>query len=333
MSTLRDIAEFAGVSISTASMAVRDHHAISIGTKRRVWKAQEKFGYRTNLKPRQIFRENGKDPNDVVTVAFLLIDREFSDPAYSQTFHGISQRVAQRDWRCIYLHTTLEELRKGILPSAIRNREVNGLIVTGLYDEDTHKYLSRQGIPLVVYGNYQLGEEPWSACEADIAQGMRLLVRRMKASGYRRFGLLTRDGSTAYERTMRSCYLEEMAEEGCIDTGIGLVSEHSGMKDTCRDMLSSDNRPDVLILVSCTFAQDVYEVCEELALRIPDDLGVIAFGKGLHILTPTLASVQIDPVDCGVRCLEKLAGLIEEPAATPTRESFPMRFVSGGSIK
>ncbi len=334
MSTLREIAEFAGVSVSTASMAVRDHHAISIDTKRRVWEAQEKLGYRPHLQmSRRVVRQPEKAPTRSVTIAYLLVDREFDDPAYSQGFQGIAQRVAQNDWRCLYLNTTLADLQAGILPSAIRHREVDGIIVGGLYDEVAHKVLSQCGIPLVVQGNYQLGEEPWAACEVDLAQGMRLLVRRLESFGHRRFGLLIRDGETEYEHSLRQWYLQEMAKPGRADAGVRLISENGSISGALTDQLAPGNRPDALILASATFGEATYEACEDLGISLPEDLSVAAFGAGLHILKPTLASVQYDNKDYGLRSMEKLAGLIEDPETTPTRECYPMRFVSGGSME
>lgn len=330
--TLKQIAEHAGVSVSTASMAVRDHHAVSIETKRRVWEAQEKFGYRASLRPKQAGRGVSASPNDVPFVAFVLIDREFDDPAYSRGFQGVANRISARDWRSTCFSMSLADLHEKKFPSLFRNREVHGIIVSGEYDELAHRNLSELEIPVVALGNYQLGELPWSACEVDLAQGVRTVVRRLSELGHERFGLLLRSSGTEYQSKLQHWFEREVAQEKRANAGVAIEATEGSVRNSLLGFLRSPERPSVLIFESDTMAEEVYDTCAELKLDIPKDISLVTVGDGRHILRPSLASVQVQSQDYGASALEKLARMIDNPDQTPTRELFPMRFVPGGSI-
>lgn len=332
MATLKEIADSVGISVSTASMAVRDHRSISIETKRKVWEAQEKLGYKLHLKPRQSSRRQNETEEDTKNIAFLLVDREFDDPAYSRTFQGVAKGVSMRDWRSIFVSATLQEMRAGEFPSAIKNREVDGIIVTGLYDEVAHEKLSSLGIPMITLGNYRLGDEPWAACELDLACGMRLLMGRLGEQNHRRFGLLLRNGKTEYEQQLRQCYLREISVRNYENVEIGMECENGSLRNAIRHVLDSPVRPTALILASDTFSEEVYDVCDTLKLKIPADISIAGFGDGRHIVRPSLATIQTQGQDLGMAALEKLARNIENPDIFPTRELFPMSLVPGGSM-
>ncbi|MFV0414859.1 MAG: LacI family DNA-binding transcriptional regulator, partial [Chthoniobacterales bacterium] len=290
--TLKQIAEHAGVSVSTSSMAVRDHHAISIETKRRVWEVQERLGYRPDLRPKQARRRGGSTGTKISSIAFLLVDREFDDPAYSRSFQGVANRIALRDWRSTYVSTSLADIHQKNFPSPLRNREVQGIIVSGDYDELAHRNLCNLEIPLVTMGNYQLGEIPWAACEIDLAQGMRTVVRRLSALGHMRFGLLLRSAVTEYQLKLQHWFKREVALEKRENAGVAIEVSEGSVRNSLIGYLRSPTRPSVLIFESDTLAEEVYDTCAELKLNIPNDISLITVGDGRHILRPALASIQ-----------------------------------------
>ncbi|MFV0414982.1 MAG: LacI family DNA-binding transcriptional regulator [Chthoniobacterales bacterium] len=329
MSTLREIAKHAGVSVSTASMAVRDHRSINIKTKQRVWEAQEKLGYRLNLRPRPV---RAGVASGVKNIVFLLVGRQFDDPVYTQVFQGVARMAEAHNGRLIFTPASLSQLHKGTFPSVIQNREVDGIIVSGVYDEKAHRNLAKLGIPTVVFGNYKLGDEPWAACEFNLSQGMHLLTKRLADLGHLNFGMLFRNIQTEYEIKLQHWYLREINEGGYQNAGIALESEHGSFLKATHSLLDTPTRPTALVLATDTIVEDVYTACEQKNLRIPEDISIIAFGQNNYKVRPSLATVRSIGEDVGAIATEKLIRLIENPATIPTRELFPMCIVPGGSI-
>ena len=209
---------------------------------------------------------------------------------------------------------------------------MHGIIISGEYDELAHRNLCELEIPVVALGNYQLGEMPWAACEIDLAQGVRTVVRRLSDLGHKRFGLLLRSFGTEYQLKLQRWFEWEVAQEKRENAGIAIEATEGSVRNSLMGLLKSPNRPSVLFFESDTMAEEVYDTCAELKLSIPRDISLVTFGDGRHILRPSLASVQVQLQDYGAAALEKLAGMIDDPDRTLTREIFPMRFVPGGSI-
>jgi DNA-binding LacI/PurR family transcriptional regulator len=59
-STLRDMAEFAGVSIKTVSRVVNHQNEISEATRQRVQAAIDQLGYRPNMLARSLIHQRSK---------------------------------------------------------------------------------------------------------------------------------------------------------------------------------------------------------------------------------------------------------------------------------
>lgn len=331
MATLKDIAERAGISVTAASLAIRDHRTISIETKRRVWEAQEKLGYKTDLLRRSLRQDSA--PGRTGNIGFLLIERPFNTPAYSSFFESLANHAAARKLRSIYLSAKLSDLHAGKFPLPLTDRQVDGLVVSGLYDEAAHRALSKLNIPIVVMGNYELGLEPWAACELDLSQGMRLLVTRLKELGHSRLGLISFTTiETEFTWQLRCSYLRALSVAGLTNAGIGEEDETMKVRRGTRKLLEAPDRPTALILPSETAAVEVYDACEQAGLSIPKDLSVVSFGCGGYVIRPTVASVQPHHGQIGSEIVRKLTRLIEEPGQLPTRELVSMRFVGGGSV-
>ncbi len=328
MVTMKDIAAHVGISTSTVSLALRDHRSISLETKRRVWEAQEQLGYRAPLRaPSSTAPKKSKNSRPLRDIAFLLVDREFENTSYGPMFQKIADLAAQRGWRSSYFSASLKDLHEGRLPPLLKNQGTDGIIVSGAYDAPAHQQVSKLGLPLVVMGRYQLGSEPWMACEPDFGHGVRLFLDRMREFGHTRFGLVFKDIRSAYVRHL----LREMKDRCVKLVGATLNAEDpSAAISSIEEVLKKG--PTALLLGAESLAPATYKACANLGLVIPRDLSIVNFdGIGRHIMEPTLARI-IPRKGMHASLVEKLERLMEDPDVVPTRELFPKQFVPGGSV-
>lgn len=331
MVTLKDIAESAGVSVSAASLAIRDHRSISRETKQRVWSAQEKLGYYRHANSR-LKKKAAKVGGATRSIAFLLVGRQFSDLAYASDFEAVASAVSEEGFLPVYLSAHPEEIREGRFPHPLKNREVDGVIVSGVYDEEEHRQLKRLGIPIVVLGNYDLGAEPWAACEMDNRGAVRLMVDRVSELGHRKLALLTCSSALEAHDQIKKSYLDRVAKNNLIDCGIGTVEGGKDIRNSLMALLQVPNRPTALVLPLSGEMLNVYDICGELGLSVPGDISVICFGVSAPTLRPTAAGVQSCRDEMAKRAIEKLSQMMENPDCVPTREIFPTYFTPGGSV-
>lgn len=333
MATLKDIAKHVGVSISAASLALRDHHSISLETKRKIWAAQEALGYRAPLRIPDALGSKGKKQKTALRkIAFLLVDRKFQNTGYGSLFQNVADISTQRHWRSMYVSASLKDLREGHLPPLLKSGEIDGIIVSGAYDSTAHQHVRKLGIPMIVYGRYELGDDPWASVEIDFSHGANIFASRMAAFGHTRCGLVIK-GDVITDNNYRA-YILGSVKKAVADKNLDLIGIASVIPHP--DYLSVEEllrRKTTAILISGPAqAVHTYEVCRTAGLRIPDDVSVMSLYSAEHcLISPSLAYIT---AESGTERLvvEKLDRLMDDPDMLKTREIVPKRFCPGGSI-
>lgn len=326
MITLKDLAQHVGISVSAVSMALRDHSSIGEETKRKVWAAKEALGYQVKSKP------SGN-------VAFILFDRGFEHPVYARFFQSIGDMALKQEMHPVYLSLESDAFVKDKLPPILKRRNVDGIIVSGVYTEEAHQRLLQLDIPLVALGNYQLGNTPCAACEVDLAGGVRLMVSTLAELGHRRVGLVvSTPPEREYGRQIRDLYLKALQSFNLVSAGIASEEEHIpspfqeglALKRAVGALIQQDQPPTALVVEKANIF--IYDACEELGLRIPKDISIISLGKANYEMRPPLSVVESDPEEMGRGAFEKLRRLMDDPNTSLTREVFPMKLNAGKSI-
>lgn len=307
-------------------MALRDHASIGEETKRKVWAAREELGYRVKT------RSSGN-------IAFVLFDRGFEMPVYARFFQSIGEIATQQKMQPLYISLKNASFLEEKLPAALQARNVDGMIVSGLYGEDAHRRLQALGIPLVALGNYQLGVSPWSACEVDLAGGIRLMLSSLAERGHRRVGLVVGTSEKReYGQQIRQLYLNSLPGLGLVSVGIENddgygnheQTEGVGMKEAVNALMRQPEPPTALLVEKANIF--IYDALRELGLRFPEDVSVISLGKASYEMRPSLATVETNPEEMAKGAFEKLRRLIDSPDTPPTREIFFMDLIPGESL-
>lgn len=268
-------------------------------------------------------------------IAFLLIDRTFEDPAYAPLFHGVFDAASKSNLHLFYHSIRRDDLHAGRLPQLIRDREVDGLVVSGVYEEPEHRALVDLAIPRVLLGVYDI-REATLAVEVDFVQGMRSVLDRLHALGHRRVAFLSEKvGIHAYQLIVQAYESEAGKLWGKFDPDLvqmtGAVYE--GGYEAARKALSLKERPTALVLATERLGSAAYDVCNEFHLRIPQDCSVVAFGSGGHFYhyRPALSLVAGDSVAMGRAAVNNLLESLGSTAVPAHRTVFPMQIKEGQS--
>lgn len=335
MATLRDIAQHVGISVSTVSLALRDHPSISLQTKRKAWEAQELLGYRKPLKTPSFLNGKKKGLGGTMrTIAYVTIDRTLENSSYHASFHRITTEARQRQWRTSYVSITSEELREDVIPAELFEGNVDGIIVSGLVNVASYDRLSRLGVPMVVMGPYDLGTEPWMACEPDFRHGAKLITEKFGEYKHKRIGLIGSNPQTPYKKFLTECLMREFKQYGMELVGETYV-EGNDIKSSdlgnVKNLLAM--KPTAVVLLTDFVASMVYAVCEIQGMKIPEDISIISFlGQGSDVfLNPPLTRLYVRK-GISITCVEKLERLMNDPDAPRTRELFPYHLLPGESV-
>lgn len=308
IANLKDVANFAGVSVSTVSQVLngRTNAArISDETAQRVLEASAKLNYRPNLNARRLKNSTAAIP----TLAFLGATNAW--PFFLSTCLETVQRMITEGGRpfhvvlCPYRTSELHLSKVFTSPC-----EYDGIIVANASDEDL-AFLNQAEIltPTVLlnraskkYFYVYLSEEHVAA----------RLFELLKSKNLRKLGLMLVTNENIANMAHVTTRVLEKAEAEGIEIRKDWIA-YCGESDESRyeaveNLLCLDERPEVIFFPNGRMAMYATKILAKHGLRVPDDLRIISYGgqELLKYLTPSITTIEI-PIDAmAEKCCEML---------------------------
>jgi LacI family transcriptional regulator len=320
---LKDVAERAGVSRTTASfvMAGRQDMRISETSRRRVVRAAEELNYRPNLMAR------GLRTKVTNTVAFLS-DTVATDPYAGQLVYG-SLAAALEQKRLLFIGETEGDPKlEARLIQSFLDRQVDGFIYAAMYTRVVSIPQILRGHPVVLL-NCASRSKAASAVVPDEINAGRTAARTLLEAGHTTGIYIVgehaphvfagRERLEGIEDTMRAARIPLAGTVSCP------WWPEPAFEAVARLLRSRRRRPTAFICLNDRIALGAYQALQEAGLRIPDNVSVVSFDDSdlASWLRPQLTSIAIPHVELGRRAVERL--LAEQPTAGIERVSMPLR--------
>ncbi len=309
--TIRDIAEMAGVSRSTVSLALNDSDKINAKTKAKVMEIVERVGYRPSAIARSLVRQQA----GVICVILPQIGHVVSDFYFSESLSGILDVVTAHGYHLVVEMAT-PEFKTGKKALALyRQRVMDGVLCVGNLTTDTYlTELAEAGCPVVLV-NSVLGNLP--AIIGANRQAAYRAVKHLAKLGHRRIGHIRGSEfvATAIHRT--EGYLEAVRALGLEESdellAQGYFDRESGYMAT-KWLLSHSRRPTAIYSVNDMMAIGAMDAIREAGLRIPEDIAL--FGGDDIVLaqyvTPKLSTIRQNMYLIGQLACERLFDILKD---------------------
>ncbi|MCC5805881.1 MAG: LacI family DNA-binding transcriptional regulator [Opitutales bacterium] len=271
--TLKDVAREAGVSVMTASYALRNHPATAAATRQRVKAVAEKIGYRPDpvLGALTAYRTRagGKRLKGVIGVLVDQPPRQWEALAFgAQVMSGLRQRAEELGYTVEYFETGGGMSAKRTT-SVLRSRGVRGLIVAapaapGACIELGWEHFCAVGIgrsldsPLLDYVSANQYES-----------GLRIMSE-LAARGYRRAGFVSpmQVDERIGHRFLAAYFVSQQELYGA-PALVPPLLDHANEADAVSRWLRL-HKPDAVISDDAV----IHSVLRRIGLRVPRDIGV-----------------------------------------------------------
>ena len=145
-STLKDVAELAGVSAATVSYVLSGKRTISEETKARVLEAIEQLDYVPDLTARGLSMRDSKLIGVVVPQTEPGERLMFQNSFYSEVLGSIEYYARQKGYHILISATDANE---SYLTLA-KQRNLDGIIVIGMYPDEFYHEMKKTQIPIVL---------------------------------------------------------------------------------------------------------------------------------------------------------------------------------------
>ncbi len=315
--TLQQIAERAGVSQATVSIALGSSGRIGDKTRRKVLLIAEELGYRPNLLVHAI--QTGK----TFTIGVLM---RTHDNYCGLLLQGIQEGISKKRFVPIVLGpvkdaSEIEQIH------ALIDRRVDGILLrpTGFAQWEQHldEALLRD-VPVVAMDIEPQSDSPHiDFVGSDDIRGSEIAAERFLEAGHRCLGVVTTgqfpDRMVFRQRTFES-RIAENGEASCVSVSEPWMDDIDGY-DAAINLLKMTPRPTAIFVTMDQLAVGVYRAASDLGLSIPEDLSVIGFDDApvARYLNPKLTTIRQTPFEIGKAATALLLKNIETPRTDKKR--------------
>jgi LacI family transcriptional regulator len=337
---IRDVAQEAGVSVTTVSHVLNDNPNARVHpeTRARVREVAERLNYQPNPMARGLrTRSTG--------LAGLLTEEIAATPHAGRIILGAQETASSLGLTLAIinsaLHADLDERRSDVL--TLLDRHVDGIIIATVYHDVVTPPEELREVPAVLLGAADRREELPSVVP-DERRGAREAVQTLLTAGHRRIGFVGDVEDVPATRNRRRGYIEAIAEAGIGVDPLLMTqgeSEAWGGYDAMARLLDAGREPTAVFAYNDRMAMGVYRALNERGLRIPEDISVIGFDDQYPIaasLFPGLTTVGLPHYEMGAWAVKTLARMLGGESATASSSAtrwpvlMPCRLVDRASV-
>lgn len=177
MTTIKDVANLAGVSVATVSRVINERGYVHADTRKKVEEAVKQLSFSPNEVARSLYKRKSK------LIGLLLPD--IANPYFPQLARGVEDRMQEQEFRLIFGNSDEDEQKeKDYIQTFIQNNVVGVISSTNYPHSSIYENLK---IPVVFLDRTPL-DSP--SVYADGREGGRLAAREIIKRGSRRITVM-----------------------------------------------------------------------------------------------------------------------------------------------
>ncbi len=291
-STLKDIAEKTGVSVSTVSRVLHDNskrYKISDDTTARVKLVAKDLGYRVNALARGLRQQK--------TSEIGVIIPDISNPFFSDIVKSLANELRKKGYNFI-LYDSDEDINiESAGVKSLLEKRVDGLIIASVGQDFLHIQKVRDAdIPVVVVDRC-FDDLDIDSVSVDNVKGSLLAVNHLINEGHKRIAFIQGLLGTYANKTRLEGYKQALQTAGIpIDDQLIVGDDFrsfNGYLNT-KSLLNLSNPPTAIFTAGDLIALGTLEACKEMNISIPYDLSLITFDDPVFAsyLSPALTAVE-----------------------------------------
>ena len=324
---MREVAEYAGVAMSSVSRVLSGHPDVSSEMRERVERAVEELGYQPDMLAQSLRRRA------TFTVGFVVSD--ISNPLLSTIALGAETTLREAGYSMLLMNSENKPSLDAAHLRLLTRRRVDGLLLSLAAEDDpeTVDLLEKTDIPIVLIDRELPPSVEAGSVISEHRDGMRSAVGTLLDLGHRRIGLILGPG-LRFSRERLVGLRDAYAERGLTDESLvleGTLTEEFGREATARML---DDRSPVTAIVAGG-NQLVSGALAELRardVRVGDDISLVSCDaiSVTEVFTPPNAVVRRDNRELGRKAAQFLLEQMRDDLA-PRQIVLPTEFVRRAS--
>lgn len=325
MSSHRELAELAGVSVATVSRALSEPEKVSECTIRKVRAAIEKIGYRPNMLAKS-FRSH--KANTVV-----LLVPEIVNTFYANFIKGVGDQAYHHGVALIIGETRGKKDRELAYVERVRSNLADGVIQLRPFLKN-----EKSNIPPDIPCVNALG------CEHNVGPTVRInnraaakaMTQYLISLGHRRVGVITGPTSNAHTYTRLEGYKECLNDHGIeflpelvVSGDFTMYSGHSSVRYFCQ----KEHRATAIFCMNDEMAIGAIQGLKQFGVRVPEDITVVGFDNIPYAkyCDPPLTTIAQPTEHMGRVAMSIYLSVLSPDSLVPPEQILPWELIVRGS--
>ncbi len=274
--TIYDVADAAGVAISTVSRVLNDSNEVSDATRQRVREAIDTLQFQ----PQRMARSLASKETPGLAVAMP----SFTSLFFVEILKGIKDVLRESGDTDLMLCNLGSVEPEASLERFLRRGAVGGLLLTALPpSEEATKSLQRMQAPVVLLG---ARDSAFDSIWWDDTQGAKLAVDHLLELGHRRIGLISAHPWSQAAEPRLEGYQQALDAAGvAFDPSLvvrGSTLKHAGYSEEAgaegmAKLLALDKRPTAVFAASDVQAFGAWSYARDNGVRVPREVSIVGY--------------------------------------------------------
>jgi LacI family transcriptional regulator len=307
-STIKDIAQRAGISYSSVSRALNGKKGVSEETRQKVNKIAEEMEYSPNALARGLVQKQ------TGTIGLILPD--IANPFYPELVRGVEERASLAGYNTFLCNTNYDLSKEESYLLNLIEKRVDGIILAPSSSQSNlFEQRNRMPVPCVYIGNTP-EKTKYSFVITDNVRGGYLATRTLIEKGYRRIGFISGNDTESAVGARFKGFKEAMKRYNIEVNNdyirLGGWRQRIGY-EIITQMIDTGVFPEAVIAGNDVLALGILQGIKEKNLKVPEDIAVIGFDDILFSSWPeiNLSTIRQSKICMGKSAVEILLELFQ----------------------
>ena len=292
MSTIKDVAEEAGVSVATVSYVLNGKKRVSEAVEKRVWEAAQRLNYRANATARNLRQSKTR------IIGYELPSPHGNVSSLMHRFaYGIVVEASKQNYHIITFGTPSTQMPVAQYHKLIRSGRVDGFIIADTNWQDHRvEYLQEHDFPFVTFGRTNSNQSHYYV-DVDGFNGIVQIVNHLIEKGHRHVAFIAWPQNSFSGDDRYNGYIQSLKDAG-ISVQYDLIQRAENTIESAynatADLFANNQTFTAIVCVSDIIAIGAMQYVQQQGLVVGQDIAITGFDNLdiAQFVTPSLTTVS-----------------------------------------
>ncbi|MNZ70195.1 Catabolite control protein B [compost metagenome] len=325
MANIKQIAEAAGVSVTTVSRVLNQHPYVSESKRQAVEEAIERLQYSRNMNAVHLIKGHTQ------TIGVIL--PQINHPYFSQMIEGIAKRALEFNYQLMLCQTNYQLDEEIKVLKMLRDKQLDGVIICSRSIALDHIEAYTSYGPIVLCEAVQ--NSPMSSVYLDHYASFQKAIHYLWDKGHHDIGFTLYRHNSSNSLKRKQAYMDTLQALGGQPRQEWIVMDQIGIEGgdkLVKWFIQLEEKPSALLITGDDLAAGFLIAAWQHGLRIPQDIAIIGFDNQPIAKALNITTIETKLHEIGSRAFEIAHQQIIGEQDGPVTEELSFSLIERGTV-